>query len=93
LRAYAKRMRDRSKDAHFSAEELLNESGRWAEAAVKKEQATMSGWTIERVIVLILLIFAVFFAIFLGLELIEEIDDDNDGDGLRSAAVEQGWDA
>jgi hypothetical protein len=49
----------------------------------------MNGWTIERAIVLILLIVAVFVAIFLGLELIEEAD--NDGDGLRSAAVEQGW--
>jgi hypothetical protein len=35
LRAYARRLRDINKQMHFSAEELLDESGRWAEAACK----------------------------------------------------------
>ena len=51
----------------------------------------MNGWTIERAIVLILLIFAVFLAIFLAIEVIEEVDDDGDA-GLRApAALSPDW--
>jgi hypothetical protein len=36
------------------------------------------------------IVVSVLLVIFL-LVVIDRVDDDNDGDGLRSAAVEQGW--
>jgi hypothetical protein len=47
----------------------------------------MNGWTVERALVVIILIFGVLLCVWAFFEIVE----DNDGDGLRSAAVEQGW--
>ena len=48
----------------------------------------MNGWSVERALVVIILIFGVLLAVWAFFEI---VDDDDGDDGLRSAAVVQGW--